>query len=121
MNAARALIETVRSHGVTLAIDGEQLRLSGARPLPSDIMARLRADKAMVVFELRASLPWWRDPEAVRLRFDEIAASAEYDNGADRDAAERIARECLAHELRTAGLSEQGIRSAIEAIMASAP
>jgi hypothetical protein len=116
MNTARALIGEVRSHGVTLAIDGDALKLSGPRPLPVDVLARLRADKTMILLELRAALPWWRDPEAIRCRFDEIAAVAEFDNGADRDVAEQIARECLVRELQAAGLADSRIRSAIETI-----
>jgi hypothetical protein len=56
---------------------------------------------------------WWRDPEAIRVRFDEIAGYLEFDNNCDRDAAERGALDCLALELRTAGLSDAGIRSAL--------
>lgn len=57
VTSARALIETVRRHGATIAIDGGNLRLAGPRPLPADVMARLRSEKQMVLLELRAALP----------------------------------------------------------------
>jgi hypothetical protein len=120
MSLAVALIEEIRSHGVALAIDGDNLKLSGQRPLPADVMQRLRTSKPIIIMELRASLPWWRDQDAIQVRFDEIAGQAEYDNGADRDAAERIARDCLAIELRHAGLADGAIYSAINKLMGCA-
>jgi hypothetical protein len=60
--------------------------------------------------------PWWRDPAAIRFRFDEIAGMAEYDNGLDREEAERIARQCLFQELRQHGVSREAAIRRIERI-----
>ena len=61
---------------------------------------------------------WWRDPVELRARFDEIAGYLEFDNHCDRDAAERLALEALARELRDEhGLSKLAAIQALKPMM----
>ncbi len=94
-----------------LAVFGAETQI-----VPTQIQGATGATGATEAIAEKPPLPWWRDPIELCARFDEIAGQAEYDNGADRDAAERIAHECLYVELTDAGQTrEAAIRRANEA------
>jgi hypothetical protein len=104
MQNAQMLLSQARSLGADIRLTDGAIQISRKERLTLDLLEKLRAARADIVFAL-APLPWWRDPEAIRARFDEIAGMAEFDGNADRDEAERIAKRCLFGELTHAGWS----------------
>ncbi len=94
MNALN-LIQEVTQAGVTMTLEGGDLVLSGARPLPDDLVEQLRRHKPEVVATLNRPI----DPEAL----EERAAIMEFDGGLSREEVE-----AMAHALQTRRMRERG-------------
>ncbi len=95
MNALNLIQEVTRA-GATMTLEGGDLVLSGARPLPDDLVEQLRRHKPEVVATLKNEPV---DPEA----YEERAAIMEYDGGLSREEAE-----AFAHAMQTRRMRERG-------------
>ena len=96
MNAAEVL-KAVRTAGVHLEIDGDDLALSAASPPPAAVLDALSLHKAEIVVLLRPGRDGWSG-EDWQVYFDERAGIAEFDGGLPRAQAEAQAFECCVVE-----------------------
>lgn len=84
---ARALLAEIAEAGGRIEVSGDRLRLRAPKPLPAELIARVREAKAAVLAEIAGQAsPSWGEAE------EERAAIVEHDGAIPREWAEGFAR-----------------------------
>jgi hypothetical protein len=106
------IIGQVLAAGGQIAVDGSDLVLSAPRPLPADLLDKLKAYKTAVLAVLATPMVT-EEAEDLREAFEETAAILEHDAGLSKGEAEREAARSTATLARNRGYLWGSLRSAL--------